>query len=158
MTRREVHHRGMDILVIDGQGGGRGKAVVSALRSRFPSAVIMAAGTNSTATQQMVRAGADHGATGENPVAVMSRKADVLIGPVGIVIADSMHGEVTPAMAASVGQSDAKRILIPVNLCDNIIVGVPDTSLSAMIEGVISAVEAVWKDRQPAMDGCQERC
>ena len=132
----------MEVLVIDGQGGGLGKAVVSALRSHFPSFTINAAGTNSQATKEMIKAGAMHGATGENPVAVMSRSADIIIGPIGIVIADSMYGEVTERMAASVGKARAKRILIPVNLCDNIVVGVPDASVSAMIDAVIKAVEA----------------
>ncbi len=132
----------MEILVIDGQGGGLGRAVVAALKSHFPEAVINAAGTNSQATKEMLKAGALHAATGENPVAVMARSADIIIGPIGIVIADSMYGEVTPKMAVSVSQARAKRILIPVNLCDNIVVGVPDTSLSAMIDGVIKAVEA----------------
>ena len=132
----------MEILVIDGQGGGLGRAVVAALKSHFPEAVINAAGTNSQATKEMLKAGALHAATGENPVAVMARSADIIIGPIGIVIADSMYGEVTPKMAVSVSQARAKRIHIPVNLCDNIVVGVPDTSLSAMIDGVIKAVEA----------------
>lgn len=132
----------MEILVIDGQGGGLGRAVVAALKSHFPEVVINAAGTNSQATKEMLKAGALHAATGENPVAVMARSADIIIGPIGIVIADSMYGEVTPKMAVSVSQASAKRILIPVNLCDNIVVGVPDTSLSAMIDGVIKAVEA----------------
>lgn len=132
----------MEILIIDGQGGGLGRAVVAALKSHFPEAVINAAGTNSQATKEMLKAGALHAATGENPVAVMARSADIIIGPIGIVIADSMYGEVTPKMAVSVSQARAKRILIPVNLCDNIVVGVPDTSLSAMIDGVIKAVEA----------------
>lgn len=132
----------MEILVIDGQGGGLGRAVVAALKSHFPEAAINAAGTNSQATKEMLKAGALHAATGENPVAVMARSADIIIGPIGIVIADSMYGEVTPKMAVSVSQARAKRILIPVNLCDNIVVGVPDTSLSAMIDGVIKAVEA----------------
>ena len=132
----------MEILVIDGQGGGLGRAVVAALKSHFPEAVINAAGTNSQATKEMLKAGALHAATGENPVAVMARSADIIIGPIGIVIADSMYGEVTPKMAVSVSQARAKRILIPVNLCDNIVVGVPDTSLSAMIDGVTKAVEA----------------
>ena len=132
----------MEILVIDGQGGGLGRAVVAALKSHFPEAVINATGTNSQATKEMLKAGALHAATGENPVAVMARSADIIIGPIGIVIADSMYGEVTPKMAVSVSQARAKRILIPVNLCDNIVVGVPDTSLSAMIDGVIKAVEA----------------
>ena len=132
----------MEILVIDGQGGGLGRAVVAALKSHFPEAVINAAGTNSQATKEMLKAGALHAATGENPVAVMARSADIIIGPIGIVIADSMYGGVTPKMAVSVSQARAKRILIPVNLCDNVVVGVPDTSLSAMIDGVIKAVEA----------------
>lgn len=137
--------RSMEILVIDGQGGGLGKALVAALRSRFPEARINAAGTNSIATQQMLRAGADHGATGENPVVVLSRTADIIVGPIGICIADSMYGEVTPTMAKAVGEARAKRILVPVNICGNIVVGVPDTSLSAMIDGVIRAAEAVLK-------------
>ena len=132
----------MEILVIDGQGGGLGKAIVSALRAHFPSAVINAAGTNSIATQQMLRAGADHAATGENPVRVLSRTADIIVGPIGICIADSMYGEVTPGMAEAVGAARARRILIPVNICGNIVVGVPDTSLSVMIDGVIAAAEA----------------
>ena len=86
----------MEILVIDGQGGGLGRAVVAALKSHFPDAVINAAGTNSQATKEMLKAGALHAATGENPVAVMARSADIIIGPIGIVIADSMYGEVTP--------------------------------------------------------------
>lgn len=135
----------MEILVIDGQGGGLGKAVVAALRSHFPSAVINAVGTNSIATQRMLSSGADHGATGENPVRVLSRSADLIVGPIGICIPDSMYGEVTEAMAAAVGQSRARRILIPVNICGNIVVGVPDTSLSVMIDGVIKAAEAVLK-------------
>ena len=85
----------------------------------------------------MLKAGADHGATGENAVAVGCRRADVIIGPVGIVIADSMYGEITPAMAAAVGQSDVKKLLIPMNQCNNIIVGVKNTSMSVMIEAVI---------------------
>ena len=132
----------MEILVIDGQGGGLGKTIVAALRAHFPEAEINAVGTNSIATQQMLKAGADHGATGENPVVVLSRSADIIVGPIGICIADSMYGEVTPKMAEAVGSSRAKRILIPVNICGNCVVGVQDTSLSAMIEGVIKAAEA----------------
>ncbi len=85
----------------------------------------------------MLKAGADHAATGENAVVVGSRKADIIIGPVGIAIADSMYGEITPAMAAAVGQSDAKKLLIPMNQCNNVIVGVKNTSMSYMVEAVI---------------------
>ncbi len=94
-------------------------------------------GTNTLATSNMLKAGADHGATGENAVAVGCRKADLIIGPVGIAIADSMYGEITPAMAAAVGQSDAKKLLIPMNQCNNIIVGVKNVSMNDMIGTVI---------------------
>lgn len=127
----------MNILVIDAQGGGIGRQVVSAVRKNFPDAVITAVGTNSAATAAMLRAGADEAATGENAVVVCCRSADVIVGPVGIVIADALLGEVTPRMAAAVGQSRAKRILIPVNHCSNIIAGVGDLSMSRLLESVL---------------------
>ena len=127
----------MKILIIDAQGGGIGKQVVSALKNRFPENEITAVGTNSAATTAMLRAGADHGATGENAVSVGCRQADVIIGPIGIVVADALYGEITPAMSLAVGQSRAKRILIPVNHCNNVIVGVTDSSIGRLIEGVL---------------------
>lgn len=130
----------MNILVIDAQGGGIGKQIVSALKKRYPEQYITAVGTNSLATSSMLKAGADAAATGENPVIVCSRRADVIIGPVGIVIADALLGEITAAMAAAVGQSLAKRILVPVNHCDNYIVGVTDLSMTKLIEGVVAEV------------------
>ena len=114
-----------------------GRQLVASIRKEFPKAEITAAGTNSVATSNMLKAGADHAATGENAVVVGSRKADIIIGPVGIAIADSMYGEITPAMAAAVGQSDAKKLLIPMNQCNNVIVGVKNTSMSYMVEAVI---------------------
>ena len=130
----------MNILVIDAQGGGIGKQIVSALKKRYPEQYITAVGTNSLATSSMLKAGADAAATGENPVIVCSRRADVIIGPVGIVIADALLGEITAAMAVAVGQSPAKRILVPVNHCDNYIVGVTDLSMAKLIEGVVTEV------------------
>ena len=130
----------MNILVIDAQGGGIGKQIVSALKKRYPEQYITAVGTNSLATSSMLKAGADAAATGENPVIVCSRRADVIIGPVGIVIADALLGEITAAMAAAVGQSPAKRILVPVNHCDNYIVGVTDLSMTKLIEGGVAEV------------------
>lgn len=127
----------MNILVIDAQGGGLGRQLVASIKKEFPQTEITAVGTNTLATSNMLKAGADHGATGENAVAVGCRRADVIIGPVGIVIADSMYGEITPAMAAAVGQSDVKKLLIPMNQCNNIIVGVKNSSMSVMIEAVI---------------------
>ena len=127
----------MKILIVDAQGGGMGRQLVASIRKEFPKAEITAAGTHSIATSNMLKAGADHAATGENAVVVGSRKADIIIGPVGIAIADSMYGEITPAMAAAVGQSDAKKLLIPMNQCNNVIVGVKNTSMSYMVEAVI---------------------
>ena len=120
----------MRILIIDGQGGGLGRQLVTAVKEKCPEAEVLAVGTNSTATGAMLRAGADQAATGENAVLVACRRADVIIGPIGIVIADSMLGEITPAMAAAVGQSQARRILLPVNQCDNLVVGTADLSMA----------------------------
>ena len=110
----------MKVLIIDGQGGGLGRQLVAAVKERFPEIEVLAVGANSTATGAMLRAGADQAATGENAVLVASRRADVIMGPIGIVIADAMLGEITPVMAAAAGQSEAKRILLPVGQCDNI--------------------------------------
>lgn len=122
------------ILVIDAQGGGIGKQIVTELVKRNIPAEITAVGTNATATSQMLKAGAAHGATGENPVIVGCRDADYIIGPLGIVIADSMYGEITPGMAVAVGQSRAKKIFIPVTSCGNTVVGIRGANLKDHIE------------------------
>lgn len=131
----------MNILVMDAQGGGIGKQVITAVRTRFPDVTITAVGTNAAATTAMLRAGADEGATGENAAVVCCRRADVIIGPVGIVIADALLGEVTPRMAVAVGQSAAKRILIPVNHCANFIAGVADMSVGRLVDSVVTELE-----------------
>ena len=133
----------MKVLIIDGQGGGLGRQLVTVIKERYPQVEVMAVGTNSLATGAMLRAGADQAATGENSVVVASARADVIMGPVGIVIADSMLGEITPKMAQAVGQSRAKRILIPVNLCDNIIVGVAESSMARNVQNAMTALEAL---------------
>lgn len=137
----------MNILVVDAQGGGIGKQLVAAIKQNIPGAAVTAVGTNSAATSAMLKAGADRAATGENAVVVGARSADIIAGPVGIVIADSLLGEITPAMAAAIGQSRAKRILIPVNHCDNIIAGVPDLSVAALVQNAV--------DRISALSNCQ---
>lgn len=131
----------MNVLVIDAQGGGLGKQLVAAIKREIPTAYVTAVGTNNTAAMAMLKAGADEAATGENPVLVACRKADVIIGPVGIVIADSLLGEITEKMALAIARSDAKRILIPFNQCSNVIVGVPDFSLNTMVIKVIEEVK-----------------
>lgn len=137
----------MRILVIDGQGGRLGKQLVESLRRAFSSAEITAVGTNSAATATMLKAGADQAATGENPVVVACRNADFIVGPVGIVIADSLLGEVTPAMAVAVARSKAIRVLIPMNRCENLIAGAGGEPVGDLI------ADAVEKIRR-AVSGC----
>lgn len=133
----------MNVLIIDAQGGGFGKQLVSAVKRSFPDLQITAVGTNTIATAAMLKAGADQAATGENPVLVAARKADIILGPIGIVIADALMGEITPAMALAVAQSPAKRILIPFNHCDNIIAGVSDLSVGRLIASAMEEVKKV---------------
>lgn len=133
----------MNILVIDGQGGQLGAQMIKSLKINFPNECVTAIGTNATATQTMLKAGANQAATGENPVLVACRKADIIIGPIGIVIADAMLGEITPQMAVAVGQADAVRILLPVNKCDNLVAGIADVSMTKTIEDAIGKVKAI---------------
>ena len=135
----------MNIVIIDGQGGQLGVQLIQKIKSNPIDAIITAIGTNAIATSSMLKAGANFGATGENPVIVACRKADVIIGPIGIVIADSLHGEITPKMALAVGQSDAVRILLPMNKCDNIVAGTSSLSTSTIIEDAINQLLALKK-------------
>ena len=123
----------MKILVIDAQGGGIGKLLIGEIRRLVKDADITAVGTNSIASSAMLKAGADRAATGENAVIVCSRKADIIVGPIGIVIADSMLGEVTPAMAAAIGQAEAERILIPFQNCGSRIVGITEKNTGKLV-------------------------
>lgn len=129
------------VLVIDAQGGGIGKQLISEIVSRKLSVEITAVGTNSAATAQMLKAGAEHGATGENAVRVGCRTADFIIGPIGIAIADSMYGEITPDMACAVGQSDGQKLFIPVNHCSNYVVGVSNLNLKALIKEAVDYLQ-----------------
>ena len=135
------------ITIIDGQGGKMGKTIVEQLKKQFPQQEILAVGTNSTATAAMLKAGADYGATGENPVIVAARDSDLIIGPIGIVIADSLHGEITPAMAMAVGQRHAKQLLMPVNRCNHHVIGTDQMSLNEIIALVIEEVRKCMKER-----------
>ncbi len=130
----------MYILVIDAQGGGIGRQLVSEIKSRKADLTVHAVGTNASATQAMLKAGADLCATGENAVIVGCRKADVIIGPIGIAIADSMLGEVTPAMALAVGQADADRILIPFQHCGSKIIGVSESNTGRLISEAVNTL------------------
>ena len=130
----------MNILIIDAQGGGVGRQLVLAIRERLPDADITAVGTNAAATSAMLKAGASRAATGENAAVVCSRKADVILGAIGIVIADAMLGEITPRMAAAVAQSGAKRILLPVSHCDNIVPGVEGQTVARLVDAAVQTL------------------
>ena len=136
----------MKIAVIDGQGGRIGQMIVSAIRKEGISCNIRAIGTNSTATAAMLKAGADEGATGENPVIVACRQADVIIGPIGILVADGLLGEITPAMSVAIGQSEAKKLLLPLNLCNNIVVGTQSLPMSALIADTVASLRSLISD------------
>ena len=123
----------MKIVVIDGQGGRLGALLCEELKRALPTEERLALGTNSVATAAMLKGGADLGATGENPVIVAARDADVIAGPVGILAADALLGEVTPAMAVAVGQSRAEKVLLPTNRCKNHVVGVKPLSMAELV-------------------------
>ena len=131
------------VLVIDGQGGGLGRQLTAALAAGCPDIELTAVGTNSIAASAMLKAGAHRAATGENAVVVNCRHADVIVGPIGIVIADALLGEITPAMATAVCQSHATRVLIPVNHCENYIVGVPEQPISDLVAAAVQKVKAL---------------
>jgi hypothetical protein len=136
------------ILVIDAQGGGLGRQLILEIKKRFAQAEVLAVGTNAAATAAMLKSGADAAATGENAVAVACRRADFIIGPVGIVIADAMLGEITPAMARAVAQANARRILIPFSNCYNYIAGVSDFSATRLVEDALNELKKQVTERE----------
>ena len=128
----------MTVLIIDGQGGKLGKLLCELTAKRLPEINLIAAGTNTAATAAMLKGGAKKAATGENSIVVMSRKADVIIGPVGMVIADALMGEITPRAAVAVAQSDAVKIMIPSDRCGNIVAGVKSITLAEMADDAVN--------------------
>ena len=133
----------MKILVIDGQGGNIGRQLSKMIMDSFPDQELIIIGTNSLATSNMLKSGANKAATGENAVIVNSRDADVIIGPLGIVLADALLGEVTPKMAEAIGSSKAKKILIPMSKCDTLIAGVRLQSMADLLEDAIAKLSVI---------------
>ena len=133
----------MNVTIIDGQGGQLGAQLVKEITNQFPDINVIAIGTNSVATATMLKAGSKNAATGENSVIVACRKADIIIGPVGIVITDSLLGEITDKMAIAVGRSDAVRILIPMNKCDNLIAGISNLNMRTLVDDAIAKIRNI---------------
>ena len=131
------------VVVIDGQGGRLGRLLIESILKDNLSCDLYAIGTNSIATAAMLKAGALHGATGENPVLVSVRDADIVIGPIGIISAESLLGEVTPNIAVAVGQSPAVKLLIPVGHCNNQVIGVQDMSLNDMVRTAVERMKTL---------------
>lgn len=131
----------MKIAVIDGQGGGIGKALVERIKKIIPQAVIIALGTNAVATGIMLKAGADKGATGDNAIIWNSNRVDIIIGAFGIIAGGSMMGELSDQVAAAVSHSDARKILIPLDKCGMEIAGVDRTaSIQKLIELAVEMI------------------
>ena len=133
----------MKVVVIDGQSGRIGQLFVEKVIKAKVSCQITAIGTNAIATAAMRKAGADQGATGENPVVVACRSADIIVGPIGILVADAMLGEITPEMALAVGRSGAKKLLLPVNQCGNLVAGTQVMSLSKVMEEAVELLRTL---------------
>ena len=132
----------MKVMILDGQGGGIGAAVIKGLRAAIgPELEVLALGTNSIATSNMMKAGANKGGTGENAIAVTSRRVDVIIGPLAILMADAMMGEVTPKVAAAVSSSPAGKILIPLTQEKVTLVGVSGEPLPHLVNQVIGILK-----------------
>jgi prephenate dehydrogenase len=129
------------ITIIDGQGGKIGKTIIEQLKRVHPEQELYAIGTNALATAAMLKAGADYAATGENPCVVNAEDSDIIIGPVGIVIANALLGEITPQIATAVGKSKAYKILIPMNKCNHYVVGCQDNGLAENIRMVCEKVD-----------------
>jgi len=137
--------KNMKILVIDGQGGNIGRQIVKMIGERFPSVEITAVGTNSVATSNMMKGGQVSAATGENAAVVGCRSADVIVGPIGITVADALLGEITPKMAVAVGQSRAVKILIPLNRCETLVAGVKNVSTSVLLDDALDKIGEIMQ-------------
>ena len=133
----------MKLVIIDGQGGRLGSLLVEAIKKEALPVEPLVIGTNAIATAAMLKAGAAQGATGENPVLVACRDADVIVGSIGILSADSLLGEITPKMAVAVGQSKALKLLLPMGRCNNQVIGVKDATMSELVKETVGQLKTL---------------
>lgn len=131
----------MRIAVVDGQGGGIGRAIVEKIKAGIPNVEVLALGTNSVATGQMLRSGADEGATGENAIVHNMNYVDIVVGVIAIINANSMMGELTPKMACAIGESRAFKVLLPINRCHIHVVSVEEATLNVHIDNAVKAIK-----------------
>lgn len=130
------------VLVIDGQGGGIGKSIISALKALNVEATLMCAGTNAYAANNMASAGADASVYGAESVVAAIWRADIISGPIGIIIPNSLKGEITPDIAFAVANSEAVKVLVPLNRCNIIVAGVHDKTLAENIDEVAKNIKS----------------
>lgn len=128
------------ILVIDGQGGGIGRSLVEMLKEAFPNEEIGAVGANAIATANMVKGSPSFAVTGENGVIYNCSQADVIVGPIGIALANAMHGEITPAMANAVSSSRAHLVLVPMNHCHAYICGIEEKRITEYLQEAVNII------------------
>lgn len=133
----------MKITIIDGQGGRIGKTIIEQIKKKHGELEVYAVGTNSIATSAMLKAGADYGATGENAVIVNAADSDIIAGPIGIVFANALLGEITPAIATAIGASKAYKVLIPVNRCNHFVAGCGDAPMGEYIRIAVEKIESM---------------
>lgn len=131
----------MEVLVIDGQGGGIGRGIIEILKKEFNDIFIIAVGTNSTATSNMKKAGADAVATGENAIIYNAKNAQIIVGPIGFVFANSMYGEVSPAMAGAISCSEAQKYFIPISKCTGHVLGVEAKSIQEYLKDLVNILK-----------------
>ena len=147
MRRVKIHavwrNHKMKITVIDGQGGRIGKSVIEQIKKKHGELELYAIGTNSIATSAMLKAGADYGATGDNAVIVNAADSDIIVGPIGIVFANALLGEITPAIATAVSASSAYKILIPVNRCNHFVAGCEEAPMGEYIRIAVEKIESM---------------
>jgi hypothetical protein len=143
-----MEKKNMRIIVIDGQGGGIGRSLVELLVKNFPDAEIGATGTNSIATETMLKGGPSFAATGENAILFNAAEADVIIGPAGIIMANALHGEISPAIAMAVSSSKAKVVLIPMNHCRAYIAGVEEKKVAEYLQDAIDIIRRIMKEEE----------